>query len=231
MTHRKLFSVNLLLIGTLLASNPAAQDEDQQRAQEITDWQLRMLSEGVSVQRSESIGFLSKMSLLFRHALLQRPNVAPLHAYDPDIICQGEGHDLLPLAAHRGSAAILVTTDTGGDALAIYRPTALDLATDARRHWCDAANRMDWQFATTYPLNDLDENGRYVSWEVDLVDERLREYDERSGLEAAYADWSDALDVELERTGRPPYAVEGPLNTVGASSTTPANREAESGPR
>lgn len=194
MAHRNMLSVTLLLIGTILASSPAAQDDDQPPIQEITEQQLQMLSEGVSVQRSESIGLLSKILILIRHALLQRPNVAPLHAYDPDIICQGEGHDLLPLAAHGGPAAIIVTTDIGGDAIAIYRPTALDVATDAKRHWCDANNRVGWQFATTYPLNILDENGRYVSWEVDLVDERLRAFDDQRGMEAAYADWSDTLN-------------------------------------
>ena len=229
MAHRNMFSVSLLLIGILLASSPTAQDDDQQQTQGITDRQLQqtqgitdrqlqMLSEGVSVQQfeSESIGFLSKMLLLLRHAFLQRPNVAPLHAYDPNIICRNESSDLLPLATHDGSAAILVTTDEG-DALAIYRPTALDVATEARRDWCDAGNPVGWQFATTYPLDDLDEKGHYVTWEADLVDERLRAFHDRRRFDAAYTEWGNALN-RLS-------------STVGASDKIPANREVESGSR
>lgn len=226
MAHRNSFMAALLLIGSLLASSSAAQDEDQQQTQEaadpqetqeITDRQLQMLTEGVSVQPSESIGFVSKMTLLLRYAFLQRPNITPLHAYDPDIICRGDGASLLQLAAHGGSAAILVIPDSGGDALAIYRPTALDVATDARQHWCDADSRVNWQFGTTYPLNTWNETGRYVSSEVDLIDERLRSIDERSGLEAASADWVNTFN--------------GPSITDGASRMTPTNREAESRPR
>ena len=188
MSYRDVLGVTLLLgLSTSVTfAQPIESQVDEPSRQEamfdeLSIQELKALLEGIPVRPSEDIGFADRLLIVLNHAFIQRPNIATLHAYDPEVAC--ENAHLRPLLGHSGSAAILYTwgeSDGGDAAFAMYRPTVTDAVVEARREdWCN--NRTGWYFATTHPL-DGTVAGRhkpkdYFSWDVDLIENTLRAFE------------------------------------------------------
>ena len=93
--------------------------------------------------------------------------LAPLYAYDIALACD----ERYEITQHEGSAA-LVAISAGAEAS--YYATVADAVEAARdQGLCDSGAK--WQFATTNPLDgDVEEAGRYISRDVELVEEAVR---------------------------------------------------------
>ena len=179
MSCRDVLGVTLLLgilsMSVTFAQPPESQDD------ELSIQELKALLEGIPVRPSEDISFADRLFIVLNHAFIQRPNIATLHAYDPEVAC--ENAHLRPLLGHGGSAAILYrsgeSANDGEAAFAVYRPTVTDAVVEARREdWCD--NRTSWYFATTYPLDGTVAGKHkpkdYFSWDVELIENTLQNF-------------------------------------------------------
>lgn len=139
------------------------------------------LLDGVHVRSLEDVRWTEKVGMLLERVLVPTRKVAaPLYAYDKNVACESDQRTIL--AGYDGVAAILVDFDTENSMpVALYRPT-VEAAVDSalRLEWCDGSAAEGappiWYFATEYPLGGIEERGRFLSRDIEEVDEQIREF-------------------------------------------------------
>ena len=154
---------------------------------------LPAAAQPVPVRDTSTVGVIEQLDLAVRRALVPwSVDVAPLHAYNSDLICRDRAHSAR-LAAHRGTAAIVFASD--GNFVASYHRT-VNGAIRAAEQMCGSTNIgwtgseaaqpsdaepsddsrpniTNWYFATTYPLPDTDAERHFMSRDVEGIAETL----------------------------------------------------------
>lgn len=131
---------------------------------------------GIPVRSIEDVAWTEKVGMLLERVLVPTRQVAaPLYAYDSSVACERDLRTLL--AGNDGAAAILVDFENADSRpVALYRPSVEDAVRYAESRLCGNGDAsLPWYFATTHPLGGIEEKGRYLSRDVERVEQKLRE--------------------------------------------------------
>lgn len=132
-------------------------------------WRPAAAQPTVPVRDTRTVGVLEQLDIATRRALVPwSVNVAPLHAYDRELICSGDS-ERPALANHRGTAALVFAEASDDVGEALYHRSVGEAVRAAEEQFCPGTDTRNWYFATTYPLDEAAATRYFMSRDVEGI--------------------------------------------------------------